>query len=58
MHDVTIEDATGVSAPANAPVPGITTPCPRTIRVDGGLDADGACYGCGACLFAVLAEWN
>jgi hypothetical protein len=58
MHDVTIEDATGVSTPINAPAPGITAPCPRTIRVDGTLDADGACHGCGACLFAVLADWN
>jgi len=25
-------------------------PCPRTVRVDGGVDGSGECLGCGACL--------
>lgn len=25
-------------------------PCPRTVRVDGGIEGTGDCLGCGACL--------
>ncbi len=56
MHDITIDDATGTNTPVStvtAPRP----PCPRTVRVDGGLDAEGACLGCGACLFAIFEPW-
>ncbi len=61
MRDITIADATGSPWPANEAEPGhlsvISRPCPRTVRVDGTLEADGFCAGCGACLFPVLEAW-
>jgi hypothetical protein len=57
MHDITIADGTGVVSPANEITLDLRPPCPRTVHVDGTLDAGGACYGCGACLFAVLEPW-
>ena len=57
MHDITIADGTGVVSPGNEIDVAFGVPCPRTVRVDGGLDGGGVCHGCGACLFAVLEPW-
>jgi hypothetical protein len=58
MHDITIADATGATTEANTVDLTALLLCPRTVRVDGAYDNEGACYGCGACLIPVLGPWS